>query len=128
MPLEDFNDLVTILKNLDVSIEFKDKAIFSKKECSSLSLQPVYLKLKPHFHLMIPVDAYTKKNGDKDGCLILFEENDEGSRESDSIETPTDGDDFKTNGCYILGLPVIQSFNFIFDFAQNRIGIADKKI
>jgi len=106
----------------------KDNAISSKKVCSSLSLQPVYLKLKDHLHLMIPVDAYTKKNGDEGGCLILFERNNEDSRESDSIETPEDGDDFKTNGCYILGLPVIQSFNFIFDFAQNRIGIADKKV
>jgi len=56
---------------------------------------------------MIPVDAYTKKMSDEGGCLILFERNNEDSRESDSIETPKDGDDFKTNGCYILGLPVI---------------------
>lgn len=90
-----------------------------------MKLPPIRLSFSADLDLAIPPFLYTR-NIDVDGykCLLLIEENLEDNKREDGIITEEDGLDYTTNNGYILGAPALQSFMILFDFKNNKIGMA----
>lgn len=129
VPLEDFTNIVRILKTEEPAIAIDNQRIKSKQDCKSLKLSPIRLSFSSILDLSIPPFLYTQTLVDDPKgyrCLILVEENQEDSSRLDSISTQEDGLDYQTNNGYILGAPALQSFMVLLDFEKNRIGLAQK--
>lgn len=115
------------LKQVDASITTNGTNIFTSKDCDSAVnfLPALEFQLARTLSVSIPPAFYTQK-ADGGSCLLLFEINNEADGKYDPIVNPQSGEDIDTNTGYMLGMPFLRSFMLLFDFEDNRIGLAEK--
>ena len=127
MPRRDFQLLGQHLQSYEDKIQVDTESMYAKDvDCEDLQLPMVAFSLADgSINAEIPPLYYSRKHGD--GCIMLFEVNNEDNDIADPIRTLVDGNDYETNTGYIFGQPFLHAFMLMLDFEGNKVGLAVKK-